>query len=150
MGTDHHIILRVVAKVLIPVIALYGFYVQFHGDYSPGGGFQAGVILAVTVILYSLIFVVTAAMQAVSPGFARAVAAFGFILYTGVGVATLILGGVFLDYDALIAEPAGGHAGQHLGIILVELGVLMAVTGSMVAIFYAFAGRVTEIRDEDW
>lgn len=150
MTGDHHVILRVVAKVLIPIIALFGFYVHFHGEYSPGGGFQAGVILAVAVILYSLIFGIAPTMKAVTPGFARGLAAFGFLLYTGVGFAALMLGGNFLDYDALIDEPPGGHIGQHTGIIIIELGVLFAVAGSMVAIFYAFAGRVTEIRDEDW
>ncbi|MDJ0922610.1 MAG: Na(+)/H(+) antiporter subunit B [Henriciella sp.] len=150
MNGDHHVILRVVAKALIPIIALFGFYVHFHGEYSPGGGFQAGVILAVSIILYSLIFGIAPTMRAVTPGFARAVAAFGFLLYTGVGVVALIRGGNFLDYDALIRDEPGGHLGQHVGIIVIELGVLFAVAGSMVTIFYAFAGRVSEIRDEDW
>jgi len=104
MTSDHHVILRVVAKVLIPIIALFGFYVHFHGEYSPGGGFQAGVILAVAVILYSLIFGIGQTMQSVTPGFARGLAAFGFLLYTGVGFAALIFGGNFLDYDALVDE----------------------------------------------
>ena len=60
--TDHHVILRVTAKFLIPIITLYAFYVQFHGDYSPGGGFQAGVIFAVGIILYALVFGVVEAM----------------------------------------------------------------------------------------
>ncbi|NQY96993.1 MAG: Na(+)/H(+) antiporter subunit B [Henriciella sp.] len=150
MKGDHHVILRVVAKVLIPVIALYGFYVHFHGEYSPGGGFQAGVILAVTVILYSLIFGIAPAMRAITPGFARFIAGLGFIIYVGVGIWALATGGNFLDYDALFREEPGGHNGQHVGIIVIEIGVLFAVAGSMVSIFYAFAGRVTEIRDEDW
>lgn len=150
MKSDHHVILRVVAKALIPIIALYGFYVQFHGEYSPGGGFQAGVILAVSVILYSLIFGIAPTMRTITPGFARFIAALGFILYAGVGVWALMMGGNFLDYDALFREPPGGHLGQHVGIIVIEVGVLFAVAGSMVTIFYAFAGRVSEIRDEDW
>lgn len=150
MNSDHHIILRVVAKTLIPVIALFGFYVQFHGDYGPGGGFQAGVILAVSVILYSLIFGIAPCMRAITPGMARTIAAMGFLLYAGVGVWALIAGANYLDYDALVREAPGGHKGQHLGILLVELGVLLAVAGSMISIFYAFAGRVSEIRDEDW
>ena len=150
MNSDHHVILRVVAKALLPIIALYGFYVQFHGEYSPGGGFQAGVILAVTIILYALIFGIAPAMRAVTPGFARGFAALGFILYAGVGFWALLMGGNFLDYNALFREPPGGHLGQHVGIIVIEIGVLMAVAGSMVSIFYAFAGRVSEIRDEDW
>ncbi|MEL6861144.1 MAG: Na(+)/H(+) antiporter subunit B [Pseudomonadota bacterium] len=150
MKGDHHVILRVVAKALIPVIALYGFYVHFHGEYSPGGGFQAGVILAVTVILYSLIFGIAPTMRAITPGFARFIAGSGFIIYIGVGVWALLMGGNFLDYDALFREEPGGHVGQHVGIIVIEIGVLFAVAGSMVSIFYAFAGRVSEIRDEDW
>ena len=34
---------------------LFALYVQFHGDYGPGGGFQAGVIVAVGVILHALV-----------------------------------------------------------------------------------------------
>ncbi|MGB3625897.1 MAG: Na(+)/H(+) antiporter subunit B [Henriciella sp.] len=150
MKTDHHVILRVVAKPLIPIIALFALYVQFHGEYSPGGGFQAGVISAVAVILYSLIFGITPAMKAVPPVFAKSLAAIGFLLYAGVGVWALMMGGNYLDYDVLFNEPPGGHMGQHYGIILIELGVLFAVAGSMLSIFYAFAGRVTEIKDEDW
>lgn len=148
--SDHHVILRVVSKMLIPVIALYAFYVQFHGDYGPGGGFQAGVILAVSVILYALVFGVPEALVAVPATFARSVAGIGLLLYAGVGVWAMINGGDYLDYDYLVEEEPGGHAGQHLGILLIELGVLFTVSGSMLSIFYAFAGRVAEIRDEDW
>lgn len=148
--TDHHVILRVVSKFLIPIIVIYAFYVQFHGDYGPGGGFQAGVIFAVAIILYALVFGVAEALEAVPAGFVRGLASFGVLLYAGVGVWAMLNGGDYLDYDYLVEEEPGGHAGQHLGILLVELGVLFTVAGSMLGIFYAFAGRVAEIRDEDW
>jgi len=148
--TDHHVILRVVSKMLIPVIVVYAFYVQFHGDYGPGGGFQAGVILAVAIILYALIFGVPEALEAVPAVFARSLAGVGLLLYAGVGVWAMLNGGDYLDYDYLVEEEPGGHAGQHLGILLIELGVLFTVSGSMLTIFYAFAGRVAEIRDEGW
>ena len=148
--TDHHVILRVISKMVIPVIVIYAFYVQFHGDYGPGGGFQAGVILAVAIILYALIFGVPEALEAVPAGFARSLAGIGLLLYASVGVWAMLNGGDFLDYDYLVDEAPGGHAGQHLGILLIELGVLFTVSGSMLTIFYAFAGRVAEIRDEDW
>lgn len=150
MSTDHHVILRVISKMLIPLIALYAFYVQFHGDYGPGGGFQAGVIIAVAVILYALIFGVPASLKAFPPVVARWIAAAGVLLYTGIGIWALLGGGNFLDYDALVVEEPGGHVGQHMGVLLIELGVLFGVSGSMITIFYAFAGRVAEIRDEDW
>ncbi len=149
-ATDHHIILRVTAKLLIPIITLYAFYVQFHGDYSPGGGFQAGVIFAVGIILYALVFGVVDALKLVPASFARYLALSGFLLYGLIGVITMVNGGNFLDYDFLFAEGPEGHHGQHYGILGVELGVLFAVAGSMLTIFYAFAGRAPEIRDEDW
>ena len=150
MNTDHHVILRVVAKLLIPLILIYAFYVHFHGEYSPGGGFQAGVIFAVGIILYSLVYGVPKTLRLVPPAFTRRLAAFGVLLYAGVGVAALLTGGNYLEYDALLDSPEGSHTSQHLGIILIELGVLFGVAGSMLTIFYAFAGRVAEIDDEDW
>lgn len=149
MKDDHHLVLRVTSKTLIPLIALFAFYVQFHGDYGPGGGFQAGVILATGVILYALLFGVDAARDALPTWAVRAGCGLGVALYGGVGVATLIMGGEFLDYDVL--HPDVEHkTGQHLGILLVELGVLITVASVMVAIFYGFAGRAPDIADEDW
>ncbi|WP_373008900.1 Na(+)/H(+) antiporter subunit B [Hyphomonas sp.] len=150
MNNDHHIILRVVSKMLLPVIIMFGFYTQFHGDFGPGGGFQAGIIIAVGVILYALVFGVPAAMRAVPPVFTRSLAAFGVMLFAGVGYWALLQGGNYLEYQALFHEPPGEHHGQHIGILLIELGVLCGVTGAMLTIFYAFAGRVAEIRDKDW
>lgn len=142
-----HVILRVVAKFLIPLIALFAFYVQFHGDYGPGGGFQAGVILAAAVILYALIFGLEAAKKAVPPSAVRIGMTLGVLLYGGTGVATWLLGANFLDYDVLAHDPSHG---QHYGILAVELGVLFSVASVMVAIFYAFGSRQPELSDEDW
>lgn len=148
--SDHHVILRVTAKMLIPIITMYAFYVQFHGEYSPGGGFQAGVIFAVGIILYALIFGVVDALTLVPASFARYLALSGFILYGAVGLYAMMNDGNFLDYDFVYSEGPEGHHGQHYGILFIELGVLFAVAGSMLTIFYAFAGRAPEIRDEDW
>ncbi|MDH3915518.1 MAG: Na(+)/H(+) antiporter subunit B [Chromatiales bacterium] len=134
----HHTVLRVIAKLLVPVILLFAFYVQFHGDYSPGGGFQAGVIFAAGIILYALIFGLDDTMQAVPPGVLKILSSSGVLLYAGVGLETLLLGGNYLDYDFLAHEPTHG---QHLGILLVELGVGITVASTMLLLYYAFAGR---------
>ena len=134
-----HIVLRVVSKLLIPAIMLYALYVQFHGDYGPGGGFQAGVIFAAGLILHGLIFGLDELERALPLVVVEIGIALGTLLYGGVGVASMILGGEFLDYGEL-DHHAPVH-GQHLGILLVELGVGITVTFVMVAIFYAFAGR---------
>jgi multicomponent Na+:H+ antiporter subunit B len=134
----HHVVLRVVAKLLIPLIMLFALYVQFHGDYGPGGGFQAGVIFAAAFILYAIIFGLESARRVVPPTIIRTGVALGVLLYAGVGVASLLLGGTFLDYSVLAHDPLHG---QHYGILLVELGVGITVASVMVAIFFTFAGR---------
>ncbi len=144
-----HIILRVVAKMLIPLIAVFALYVQFHGDFGPGGGFQAGVIFAAAIILYALIFGIEAAKKAVPPSWVRIGMSLGVLIYGGTGVATWVLGGNFLDYTQFAPESTHA-AGQHWGIFSVELGVLFTVASAMLAIFYAFASRVPELSDEDW
>nr|MCH9670359.1 cation:proton antiporter [Gammaproteobacteria bacterium] len=52
----HHFVLRVSVRLLVPLIILFGLYVQFHGDFGPGGGFQAGVIIAAGFIFYGLVY----------------------------------------------------------------------------------------------
>jgi multicomponent Na+:H+ antiporter subunit B len=134
------IILRVVGKVLIPFILMFALYVQFHGDYGPGGGFQAGVIFAAGLILYGLIFGLDRLMLGVPPLVVEIGIAVGVLLYGGVGVTGMYLHGEFLNYAVLDAQDP--VHGQHMGILLVELGVGITVANVMLAIFYAFAGRV--------
>ncbi|PHR55287.1 MAG: cation:proton antiporter [Robiginitomaculum sp.] len=145
---NHHIVLQVIAKMLIPIIVLYALYVQFHGDFGPGGGFQAGVILASAVILYSLIFGMEETRRAIPPRFVQIGTALGVLIYGGTGIVTLALGGKFLDYNVLNAhDPVHG---QHLGIMFVEIGVLVTVASVMLAIYYGFAARYRELKDQDW
>jgi len=132
---EHHLVLRVIAKLLIPLILLFALYVQFHGDYGPGGGFQAGVIFASAFILYSLIFGVDNARSVISFNLLRVISALGLLLYIGVGVVALISGGNFLDYNVLLSDPVHG---QHLGILVIEFGVGMTVAAVMMMTFFVF------------
>jgi multicomponent Na+:H+ antiporter subunit B len=134
----YDLILRVVAKLLIPFVLLFGLYVQFHGDFGPGGGFQAGVILAAAVIFYALIFGLADARKVVPEPLVESMMAIGVLVYAGVGVAGLLLGGNYLDYFVLGSDPI---AGQHRGIFWVEAGVAITVSGVMLKVFYMFAGR---------
>ena len=135
-------ILRVVAKLLIPLILLFAFYVQFHGDYGPGGGFQAGVIAGAAFVLYGLVFGLRALRRVAPPAVIEFLIALGLLLFAGVGVVTLLRGGNFLGYNALNHhDPVHG---QHLGILLVELGVGITVAAVMMTIYTTFAGRDEE------
>jgi len=137
----HNIIVREVANLSFPIIILFGLYVQFHGDFGPGGGFQAGVIIAVGIILYALVHGLDKTRRLIPEKAVRIGMSLGVLLYAGVGVVTLLLGAEFLNYNVLAANPL---TGQHLGIFLIELGVGITVATVMVMIFYAFAGRAQE------
>jgi multicomponent Na+:H+ antiporter subunit B len=132
------VILRVSTKLLLPFILLFAFYVQFHGEYGPGGGFQAGVIAAGVVILLTITFGLNAAQRIAPPAVVEFMVPLGVLIYAGTGVAGLLTGRNYLDYSAFSHHSAEGHA---LGIALVEAGVLITVAGTMTAIFYAFVER---------
>jgi len=134
----HHFILRIITKLLIPLILLFALYVQFHGDFGPGGGFQAGVIIAAALVLYALVFGLNTASEVIKEWVLLVFIPLGVLIYAGVGVASLLLGGNYLDYNVLAHDPVHG---QHLGILLVELGVGTTVAAVLTAIFFAFAGR---------
>ena len=136
-----NLILHVVSKFLIPLIIIFALYVQFHGDFGPGGGFQAGVIFSAAIILYALVFGLDAAENIIPPYLLRILASLGVVIYAGVGVVSLLLGGNYLDYSVLGSTQI---AGQHLGILLVELGVGITVSAVMLIIYFAFAGRGRE------
>lgn len=135
------LILRVSAKLLIPFILLFALYVLFHGELGPGGGFQAGVIAAAAVIFYALIYGLKNARQVMPDWLVETMLALGVLIYGGVGIAGLLLGGNFLDYFVLGVTPMDG---QHRGIFWVEVGVAVTVSGVMIKIFYMFAGRGRE------
>jgi multicomponent Na+:H+ antiporter subunit B len=135
---EHHLILRVVTKIVIPFILLFALYVQFHGDFGPGGGFQAGVIFGAAIILYALVFGLERAERVVPPRALRVLMATGVLIFAGTGVAAMLLGGNFLDYGHLAHDP---HHGQHYGILLVEFGVGVTVASTMMMLFFGFMGR---------
>lgn len=132
-------ILRIVSKVLIGPILIFALYVQFHGDYSPGGGFQAGVIFAAAFILYEMLFGLNVASRVVHMAVIRILAACGLLLYGSVGLVSFFSGHNYLDYSVLAHDPVHG---QHYGILLIELGVGITVAATMMVIYFTFAQRV--------
>lgn len=134
----NYLVLRVAAKIVVPFMLLFALYVQFHGDFGPGGGFQAGVILAAAFIFFALIFGLPTTRRLVPDRLVETGIAAGVLVYAGVGFVGLLLGGNYLDYFVLDRDPAHG---QHRGIFWVEVGVCLTVSSVMLKIFYMFAGR---------
>lgn len=117
---------------------MFALYVQFHGDFGPGGGFQAGVIFSAALILYSLVFGVDSAKKVITPYILRLLASLGVLIYAGTGIMSLLLGGNYLEYGVLASTQV---AGQHIGILVIELGVGITVMSVMLLMFFAFAER---------
>ena len=139
MRVREKIVLRIVSKRFIPFVLLFALYVQFHGDFGPGGGFQAGVLFAAGLILYGMVFGLDELKRVAPPRAVELLASFGALLYAGIGFLTVFLGGNYLDYAYLdVHEPTHG---QHLGIMGIELGVGITVASVMVIFYYSFAGR---------
>ncbi len=136
-----NVVVNVVSKILIPFMLLFALYVQFHGEYGPGGGFQAGVIFASGIILYGLLYGLPSVCRVIPPPVVEALAALGVLLYALTGVLALLDGRPFLDYSVLATDPV---TAQYLGITAIELGVGVTVASVIITIFYAFAAHLSE------
>ncbi len=134
-------ILRIVARFLIPLIMLFGLYIQFHGEYSPGGGFQAGIVFAAGWILFALIYGLEAALKVIPEKVMYWLAAIGVLIYALTGLLGVALGGHYLDFYPLLPSP---HAAQQAGIITVEFGVGVTVATVVMLIFTLFSRRKSE------
>jgi multicomponent Na+:H+ antiporter subunit B len=137
-GARKLVVLRVITKLFFPLILLFALYVLFHGDYGPGGGFQAGVIFATGFILYAMAYGLGNIQRIIPYSMLRVMMAAGVLIYAGVGIEAMLLGGKFLEYDVLASDPVRG---QHLGIMLIESGVGITVASVVLIIYYGFVSR---------
>jgi multicomponent Na+:H+ antiporter subunit B len=128
-------IVQVVCSVLIPFIQLFALYVVIHGHYGPGGGFQGGVLLAVTVLLSRLYLEREVAHQKFPPKVALALGAIGMLIFVLAGFMPMVTGGMFLDYEHLPIAWVSGASLRYLGILIVEIGIALAVFSTLVLIF---------------
>jgi multicomponent Na+:H+ antiporter subunit B len=134
-----NIIRRIIARLMIPFIQLYGLYVIVHGDSGPGGGFQGGVILGSSIILYAIVFGLEEARGRISQKLSDMLTSTGVLIYAGVGLVCLLVGGRYLQYNVLpFGDP---HLASHYGIFFIEVGVGITVAAVMITIFFETAKR---------
>lgn len=137
-------LLRIIAKMMIPFILVFGVYVILHGELGPGGGFQGGVIVASGFILYGIVFGADELRARISPKLVDAGMVLGALFFASVGLASMFNGGNFLDYGMLKPHAAGD--GEALGMSLVEYGVGLTVASVMVTIYLMISERRATIR----
>lgn len=135
------IIVQTVCSLLIPFIQLFALYVIVHGHYGPGGGFQGGVLLAVSVILQRLYLGRDVSYRRFSPRLAMVLAAAGMLIFGLSGIVPMFVGGSFLDYAYLPITWVSGAELRSLGILIVEIGIGLAVFGTLVLIFDNLVGE---------
>jgi multicomponent Na+:H+ antiporter subunit B len=133
------IIRRVVSRIMIPFMQLFGLYVIMHGDSGPGGGFQGGVILGASIILYALSYGLDSARQRIAEKTSDILSSTGVFIYAAVGLVCMLIGGKYLQYNVLpIGEP---HFASHIGILIIEIGVGITVAAVMITIFFETARK---------
>jgi len=135
------IVVQTICSLLIPFIQLFALYVIFHGPYGPGGGFQGGVLLAVSIILQRLYLGRKLAYQKFPPKLALAFGAAGMLVFGLTGVIPMAFGASFLDYGGLPLFWVHGAELRGLGILIVEVGIGLAVFGTLVLIFDNLVGE---------
>ena len=135
------IIVQTVCSLLIPFIQLFAIYVIIHGHYGPGGGFQGGVLLAVSIMLQRLYLGREVSYQKFPPKLALALAAIGMLIFGLSGIIPMVTGGAFLDYAYLPIPWVHGAELRALGILIVEIGIGLAVFGTLVLIFDSLVGE---------
>ena len=134
--SESNLVLAQTCRLLVPVIQLFAFYVIAHGHHSPGGGFPGGVIFGASLILLSLSFQLQTALDRVSVKMAVILGGTGILIYAGIGLICILLGGNFLDYSALDAVlPGNAIEARSHGIMGVEIGVGFTVAAMMFAIY---------------
>jgi multicomponent Na+:H+ antiporter subunit B len=132
-----HIVIKTIVKALIPFIQLFALYVIAHGEISPGGGFQGGVILGASIILYVIAFGSFEGRKRISQKSNDIFNSLGVIIYAAIGVICLLAGGAFLQYSKL---PLGSYKlANQLGMYGIEIGVGITVAAVMITIFFEMA-----------
>jgi multicomponent Na+:H+ antiporter subunit B len=147
MSVHRPIIVRVLGKTAIPIVFVFALHVAMSAPSDPGGGFAGGAFAAAALILYGLIFGMDEARRAVPTFVLRAGAIVSLLALILLGMSGMPAGHEFLNFETLTQT---GPRAVRLGAGLVEAGLTIVVFCSLSLVFYAVAGRVAEIRAEEW
>lgn len=128
-------IIEIVSRGIAPFIQLFGIYVFFHGHYGPGGGFQGGVLLAAGVLLLRMSMGAVPSQTQVSSKITIAICALGALIFAATGLVAILYGGDFMDYHYLPFPGLEAADLRYYGILLIELGIVMAVMTGLIAIY---------------
>ena len=115
------IVLDTAFRLIVPFSLVYGVYVLIFGEAGPGGGFQAGALLSIGVVLSRLIMGDQASFNI-----------------------SMLNGGNFLDYSYLPFKAEHTNELHALGILFIEIGVTICVMMTILNILDAVVERGDE------
>ena len=136
---DDNLIINLLSKFILPILFIFGFYIHSHGDYTPGGGFQSGVIFACAICLYYFINL-QKKIKRISNLLLSFFSLIGFILYIGIGIVSIFITGRFLDFTFLPFLHNNAR-----GVFIVELGIAFVVFSSVLRIFTTLLNLLRDI-----
>jgi multicomponent Na+:H+ antiporter subunit B len=138
-------IIRFVARKIAPFMQLFALYVVAHGHYSPGGGFQGGVILGASFILLAISYDLKMVMGRINEKASLLLANTGILIYAGIGLLCLLLGANFLDYSILhlVLPATDAIAARSHAMLGIEIGVALTVMVIVMVIYNNIASNGT-------
>jgi multicomponent Na+:H+ antiporter subunit B len=143
-----NVIIKTICRILIPFMQLFAIYVLMHGHYSPGGGFQGGVMMGASFILLVIAYGLGEARRRISLKALTIFACLGLFIYSGIGALCLLMGGNYLDYGKLPLPLSSTPFIRAMGILGIEIGVFFGVMAIMICIFLALASYDTEGKND--
>lgn len=153
LGLTRYNVVGTVIKKMVPFMVMYGLYVIFHGEVSPGGGFQGGVILGASFVLYALVFSYPEGKKKMTEDTLRVLNGLGPFLYAFTGLIGIITGYTFLANKVIKTIPHGieGTLFSSLPLLLIEIGIGIGIGSIITHIFYGYVEekpiKVMQIED---
>lgn len=131
-------IIMTTVRTVAPFVLTFALFVMFHGADSPGGGFQGGVIAGAVLMMIAFAFGIDATRDWVNGTAVAAIAAGGVLVFTVVGLGSILLDGAFLEYHVYPIDHASAY-----GIEIVEFAIGGIVSGIVISLFFVIAGGFT-------
>jgi multicomponent Na+:H+ antiporter subunit B len=138
--------IRVTSLALVPITVLFGLYIITHGQITPGGGFQGGVILASAPLLLYLCAEYGQFRKALPPrviAVSESIGAAAYILIGGIG---LTAGGLFLQ-NVLPLGQSGTVTGGGI-VALIDAGVGLEVSGGLLLALMVYLEELVEEKEQ--
>jgi multicomponent K+:H+ antiporter subunit A len=130
------VIFRTAARLLVPLSLLFGVFIFFKGHQTPGGGFVAGLVFSMGVVVHRM---AQGAAQTrwLLHAKERTLIGLGLVLALATGAGSLLFGLPFLTSRFGYLELPGDQHVEWATVMGFDLGVALVVTGTVVGMINA-------------